>query len=275
MDQRSAMTALVLPATSVADDVGFVAPADVAELLGERPYRVIGGHMVTLLVARWGLGAELYRATGDTDLGVPPVVVNEPTLIDALIRRGYQRIAGNRFIKEVTDLPQLELGREPAIRSAMIDVLVPAYRSRARSDRKFGDHLVTTEVPGLAVALQRPAVAVDLEMYRLNGTRLAATLLVPDEIAALVLKAGATQVRLKGTDFVDIWRCLEVANAAGVQPEDFKRAEELRVAERTRQLFDSPTSLGMEAIVTEQGLSSTGAAARFTRIGALIERVLP
>lgn len=61
MDQRSAMTALVLPATSVADDVGFVAPADVAELLGERPYRVIGGHMVTLLVARWGLGAELYR----------------------------------------------------------------------------------------------------------------------------------------------------------------------------------------------------------------------
>ena len=27
-------------------------------------YRIVGGHMVTMLVARWQLGATLYRETG-------------------------------------------------------------------------------------------------------------------------------------------------------------------------------------------------------------------
>ena len=149
MDRWAAVSRLVLPATSLADDVGFVALSDVAELFGAQPYRVIGGHMVTLLVARWGLGADLYRATGDTDLGVPPVVVREPGLIDALVDRGYRRIEGNRFSRELTDLPRLDLDRPAGERSATVDVLIPAYTSRPRSDRVFGSHLVTTEVPGV------------------------------------------------------------------------------------------------------------------------------
>ncbi len=48
-----------------------------------------------------------------------------------------------------------------------------------------------------------------------------AELWFPDEVAALVLKAFATRVRSKATDVVDLWRCLEVALAAGVQPSDF------------------------------------------------------
>lgn len=275
MDCEPDVTRLDLRATSVADDLGFVALADIAELLKGQPYRVIGGHMVTLLVARWGLGRELYRATGDTDLGVPPVVVNQPTLINALIERGYRKIDGNRFSRDVTDLPSLQLGHESSERSALVDVLVPAYTSRARQNRRFGDHLVTTEVPGLAVALQRPAVAIDVEMRRLNGERLVASLLLPDEIAALVLKVGATRVRDKATDLVDIWRCLEVANAAGVKPRHFTAEEELQAAEHIRSLFASNTSTGIIAIVNEQGLSETGAARRLTRIRALIERVLP
>jgi len=269
------VTRFDLRATSVADDLGFVALTDIAELMKVQPYRVIGGHMVTLLVARWGLGRELYRATGDTDLGVPPVVVNEPTLINALIERGYRKIDGNRFSREVTDLPSLELGHEPSERSALVDVLVPAYTSRARQNRRFGDHLVTTEVPGLAVASQRPAVAIDVEMRRLNGKRLVASLLLPDETAALILKVGATRVRDKATDLVDIWRCLEVANAAGVKPRHFTTEEELQAAEHIRSLFASSASTGIIAIVKEQGLSENGAAIRLTRIRALIERVLP
>lgn len=46
--------------------------------------------MVTALVARWQLGAEVYRETGDTDLGVPPVVVREEGLIEGLRELGYQ-----------------------------------------------------------------------------------------------------------------------------------------------------------------------------------------
>jgi hypothetical protein len=70
MATQPPLTRVVLAATSVADDLGYVALGDLANVLGTSTYRIIGGHMVTALVARWQLGAELYRETGDTDLGL-------------------------------------------------------------------------------------------------------------------------------------------------------------------------------------------------------------
>ena len=70
------LTEITLGAASVADDLGYVALSDLARALGglTDDFRVIGGHMVTVLAARWQLGPELYRETGDVDLGIPPVV---------------------------------------------------------------------------------------------------------------------------------------------------------------------------------------------------------
>jgi hypothetical protein len=52
------LTNLALGASSVADDLGYVALNDLAVALGDiaADYRVIGGHMVTMLAARWQLG---------------------------------------------------------------------------------------------------------------------------------------------------------------------------------------------------------------------------
>ena len=71
------LTGITLAAASVADDLGYVALTDLAQALGglTEDYRVIGGHMVTILAARWQLGHELYRETCDVDLGIPPIVV--------------------------------------------------------------------------------------------------------------------------------------------------------------------------------------------------------
>jgi hypothetical protein len=65
------LTRITFGAASVADDLGYVALTDLAQALGglTEDYRVIGGHMVTVLAARWQLGHELYRETGDVDLG--------------------------------------------------------------------------------------------------------------------------------------------------------------------------------------------------------------
>jgi hypothetical protein len=86
---------LVLSAASVADDVGYAALADLAHVLGEitADYRIIGGHMVTMLAARWQLGAELYRETGDVDLGVPPIVARDHNIVDRLKDLGYAQLA--------------------------------------------------------------------------------------------------------------------------------------------------------------------------------------
>jgi hypothetical protein len=55
------LSRLVLAATSVADDLGYVALSDLSNALESEgcDYRVIGGHMVTALVARWSLGAPI------------------------------------------------------------------------------------------------------------------------------------------------------------------------------------------------------------------------
>lgn len=85
---------LTLAAASVADDLSYVALADIAsafEANTSGSYRVIGGHMVTALVARWDLGADLYRETRDTDLGSPPAIIRDHHIIETLIELGYAR----------------------------------------------------------------------------------------------------------------------------------------------------------------------------------------
>ena len=277
MAAQDPLSRLVLAATSVADDLGFVALADLASIIGSAGsanYRVIGGHMVSALVARWQLGADLYRETGDVDLGVPPIAVQEHALLERLADHGYEKVAGNRFARTMTDVPVVVTGvREPA-REAIIDVLIPAYTSRARQNRRIGDHLVTTEVLGLATALLRAPVVLTLELHRLNGETLEVELSFPDEVAALVLKGFATRVRVRATDVVDVWRCLEVAFAAGVDPTAFAEAIPAEGAALVRTLFDRRDGVGMTTLRSEQRLSEQAADARFTRIQALVARVV-
>lgn len=265
---------VILEATSVADDLGYVALADIADVLGSSTYRIIGGHMVTALVARWRLGAELYRETGDTDLGVPPVVVREEGLISRLIERGYARVEGNRFARSIDDVAVTVRGAEVA-RTAVVDVLIPSYQTRARSSRRLSDDLVTTEVPGLALALQREAILLHMELHRLNGEQLDVEVAFPDEVAALTLKAFASRVRDKPTDVVDLWRCLEVVYAAGIDVAEFAAGDAAEAAHIIRALFDRRGGAGMSALVDEQRLSELAADERFTRIRALLQRVLP
>jgi hypothetical protein len=268
------LSRVVLTATSVADDLGYVALADLAGALGSTAYRIIGDHVVIVLVARGRFGAELYRETADTDLGVPPVVVREQGVIARLIERGYERIEGNRFARPIDDVPVAVQGVDVRP-SALIDVLVPSYRTRARTNYRVSDDLVTTEVPGLAFAFQRPPVSLPMELHRLNGERLDAEVAFPDEIAALTMKAFASQVRNKPTDVVDLWRCLEVAYAAGITADAFAEGDAADAARIIRALFNDRNGTGMSALAIEQRLSRAAGDQRFTRLRALIQRVLP
>jgi hypothetical protein len=264
---------VVLRATSVADDLAFVALADLARVLesdDEVSYRIIGGQMVMVLAARWQLGAGLYRVTLDADLGAPPVVVRNYAIAERLADFGYQQVTGDRFTRQVDDIPA---GEDSGTREAVIDVLLPAYTSRAAQNVRAGD-LVATEALGLASALQRPPVVMGLEITRLSGETREVVLFFPDEASALVLKAFATRARSKATDYTDIWRCLEIAYAGGVTPDEFGTLEMAEGAAITRSLFADRRGSGMSVIAEDQGLSSTTADQRYTRIRALIDEVL-
>ena len=123
------------------------------------------------------------------------------------------------------------------------------------------------------MALARP-VTMTLELRRLNGEILQCELPFANEVSALVLKGLATRVRFKDTDIADIWRCLEIAYASGVRPEDFASSVRAESAEVIRSLFSSRQSTAMAALASGQRLSAVAADARFTRIRALITHVL-
>lgn len=273
----SPLTRLALGASSVADDLGYVALNDLAGTFGDiaADYRVIGGHMVTMLAARWQLGAGLYRETGDVDLGIPPIVATDNGIVSRLKAISYLQVAGNRFARELSDVPAGMTGESNSPNpAALIDVLVPTYTSRTRENVRIGEDLFTTEVPGLQLALARPPVTISLELRRLNGLTLLCDLPFADELSALVLKSLATTVRSKDTDIGDVWRCLEIGFAARLGPAEFTSGVCADSAKVIRALFGSRHGVPMAALGGEQHLSAEAADERFTRIQALITRVL-
>ncbi len=265
---------LVLAATSIADDLGFVAMADLSTALTEIDdveSRLIGGHMVTLLVQRWALGRELYRETQDTDVGIHPIAVKDGRLIELLKQRGYERTTGNTYAKNLDDIPARVEGVET--RSASIDLLVPAYTSRARDSVKVSEDLTTTEVPGLAESFIRPGIHISLELHRLNGDTLQAQLVLPDEASAIALKALAWRQRSAAKDAVDLWRTLEVAAVAGVSPGNFEDSTGEIVRGIAHQAFEQVNEGAMKALASAQSLGRDAAQERHTRVRALLRRV--
>lgn len=272
MAARAPLNEITLGAASVADDLAHVAIGDLARAVRTAAvpdHRIIGAHMVTAHVARWGLGADLHRETADADIGMKPVAITGTEIVDALRDLGYAKVEGNRFARPIHDVGA---GVESARQEATIDILVPGYRGRLRQNHRVGD-IVTTEVPGLAEAWKRPSIRVEVELGRLNAPPEKAGITIPDEVGALILKAEATQVRDKPTDVVDLWRLLEVASVAGVRAEDLGDHLQ-RVRALITHLFDEREGRGMRSLHDELDLDGPATDRRFTRITALIRRVL-
>ena len=262
---------LSLAATSVADDLGFVALADLAAVLPEKgDFRLVGGHMVTLHVHRLGLGAELYRETADADLGATPLMLADGTLVERLERLGYHQAAGDRWVRPLAGLSTAT----GVAAEAAIDLLIPAYQSRARQNVAVGERITALEVPGLPDALNRSPVVVALRLVRLDGSILQARLPIPDVPASLGLKAFAWASRQTPKDAVDLWRCLEVARADGVGPDEFTTGRLPEAAGIIRSVLRRPDGPALLAAARQRGLAGEARLRFGTRVAALITSAL-
>ena len=96
------LTRVTLGAASVADDLGYVALDDMARALGgiAAEYRVIGGHMVTMLAARWQLG-RIFTGRPETWISASRRSWPAGHVSSAGSRTlNYVQVAGNRFARE-------------------------------------------------------------------------------------------------------------------------------------------------------------------------------
>lgn len=228
------MSALILTSSSRSEDAGYQALTDVAAVARElgADYRLVGGHMVSILVALHGVTGVPHRETNDADLGAAFSVIADQRLIDTLTDLGYRRPgASNRFVRPTED--NLD---------AVIDVLAPSYTGRHEPNQHHGS-LVVDEIPGLAYALATPPVVVEIEGRLCTGVTLRTTTSLPSPLPALCLKALAWRSRHAAKDAEDIWRLLAVCHAAGVSPDtwpDSATARDALAALRRFATIDSP-----------------------------------
>ena len=203
---------VVFPSASLATDGGLVAIADVSTIMREAglesDYRIIGGMAVMLHVLRTGADVPV-RTTADADYGVLPKVLLQSDLVSRIEARGYGKTSGCRWERPIDD-----------DRTAVVDLLVPAYTSRARASKQYGS-VNTTEVVGLAEAFQADPYVVNAAFILSTNRRLDVQVVLPDSKSLLLIKAGARAARHEDRDATDLWRCLEIANADGVTAADY------------------------------------------------------
>lgn len=253
------MNELVLLSTSRAQDAGYAALADVATVTDRigADYRLVGGHMVSVLVALHQVTGVPARETADADLGAQFCVVADPRLVATLQELGYTRPgASNRFVRPLPD------GLE-----ATIDVLAPSYTGRHEPNQPHGD-LVVDEVPGLGYALAAAPVRVAVEAQLSTGRCLHATVLVPAPLPALALKLLSYGSRHATRDAEDVWRLLAVCHAAGIGPDAWTRSSvTLRDAALVLRQLTTINSPALRAIAPDRATTA--------RIRALASAVGP
>lgn len=128
--------------------------------------------------------------------------------------------------------------------------------------------VITTEVPGLAEALRRPAITADVEMVLTDGALLSTTVNLPDAVGMLALKTMVRTVRNETRDAEDLWRCLEVASADGVDSAVFDSTEPLRQVRALLWSELGPNGASLDVLTAD--LQEDPAARLRTRIRALL-----
>ena len=249
---------VVLPSTSLAQDAAYRGMADVAAAWRDRvdDYRVVGGHMVSVHVARFPVDVPV-RGTLDTDVGMEARLLATGDPVQELRELGYTLVEGNRMSRSVNG------------HDAVIDILIPATGTRARHNRKVGD-LFVDEAPALryAAVAARPAYLPQLEVRLTTGAMLEYVSPIPDLVAAVCLKVAAFESRGAGKDAFDVWRLLEVAYAAGMSVDGWpaKMPTATRTAELLRRDFLNPAGGGV--------LAATDVPARQARIRLLTQSLV-
>ncbi|BDZ52384.1 hypothetical protein GCM10025867_46250 (plasmid) [Frondihabitans sucicola] len=143
----------VIPSVSAADDAAFESLADVVRAMADlAEVRIVGGHMVGLLLAAFPVADLAPRRTNDADAGISTEVAGTQIIHDRLIAADYEPEGGNRLTRG----------------DRAIDLLVPSLDGRFRPLIIEGRAYDAT--PGLALALTSEPIVIDLTVASLDGS---------------------------------------------------------------------------------------------------------
>jgi hypothetical protein len=251
------MPDIKLVSASNASDLGYRALADLAKAAGGMDYRVIGGHMVQMLLHVYPTPSAELRGTADADAGIAAVTAAGLHLHDRLVERGYDALKGNHYRLGDGDF------------ATNVDLLVPGESpgTTVLGGRAFD------VAPGLGLAMNSTPLVVHAEAFLVNGDSLDFTVLVPNLECAVVMKTLVRSSRLEPKDLSDLASLLEVAYTHRASGIPWGLGEMSRVAQGSRMdtarvLYDLLAKIERgQDVVTTSGVNPT-------RLAALIRNLI-
>lgn len=204
-DDAQSVHQLRLFAQSNADEMGFLGQLAVADAVQSGDdYRIVGGHMVRLLLELYPAAAAVLRATLDADAAVDKIEVIGP-LVANLLSQDFVKAGGNVFRKQVNTENLIE-----------INLLL------SRSDHRTGLHPLFVDgvgqvdsLPELSWAMLNDPLVLDVIATFRDGSDVTYRTRVPDVEVAVVLKAHAWHARHLSSDkdLADLSALFEIRHA--------------------------------------------------------------
>ena len=189
-------------ATSAADALGYRGQMAVAEAAEGNDYRIVGGHMVRLLLHVYPTAAAIPRSTMDADAAIGSLEIAAP-MAQNFLAQNFTKEGGNVFYQQIAPEQRVE-----------INLLAPRTGStpgiRPKSVPGVGQIDTLTELN--YIFLYDPLI-VDVEAELEYGEKLAYQTRIPHLEEAMVLKAFAWKERGSGKDLADLHTLLEIREA--------------------------------------------------------------
>lgn len=189
-------------ATSAADVLGYRGQHAVAEAAEGNNYRIVGGHMVRLLLHVYPAAKAIARSTTDADTAIGSLEIAAP-MAQNFLAQNFTKEGGNLFYQEIAPEQRVEInllaprtGNAPGIRPQTVP----------------GVGQIDT-LPELSYIFNHPPLVLDVEADLGDGEILIYQTLIPNLEEALILKAFAWSERHKEKDLADLDTLLEIREA--------------------------------------------------------------
>lgn len=165
-------------------------------------YRIVGGHMVRLLLEVYPTPQATARSTLDADAAVGDVEVVGP-LSERLRAQDFVKAGGSVFLKQAGGGQQIE-----------INLLLPGLHQAPGIRPKYVPGVGQVDsLPELFLVMQSDPLHLDVTAILLDGQAISYPTRIPDVAAAVILKAHAWKARLAEKDVADLHSLLEIREA--------------------------------------------------------------
>lgn len=192
-------------ATSHADELGYLGQQAIAEAISPGDnFRIIGGHMVRLLLEVYPTSAATPRSTLDADTAVGDIEVIGP-ISENLVAQDFVKKGGNVFRKQVDGQKLIE-----------INLLLSRFdHSRGMRPRDIPGVGQVDSLPELHWAMVNEPVVLDVTAVLRSGSNIEYRIRIPDVETAVVLKAHAWKARhlKEDKDLADLGTLFEIRHA--------------------------------------------------------------